>query len=170
MTADLYSCGRGGGKTRWLIEQTEEAISRGERVAILVPASHFKRNADYEVPGWATVYTEKDFLHARGCRYDHIYVDNADLFEDDPAEMCAWIAPGVPVTLTYTPDTRPTLRILATPPDSPEPQPTLSQKEQEYLVLLLALRSGESLRRIMESGIATSAVAAGLLWKMAHDG
>lgn len=162
MNTTLYSCGRGGGKTTWMLQQINDVVQRGERVAIV---THVGAYRTYTLPD-TDVYSEKTFERARGCRYDHIFIDNADLFEHDPAELCAQVAPGVPVTMTYTPDERSTLRILATPPDSPVSEPTLSQRDQEYLAMLLAVRTGESLKRIMESGIVQSAVAAGLLWKM----
>lgn len=161
----LYGAGRGGGKTMWLEQQIGEAVLRGDRVAVVVSTQpYWIRPAE-----GADIYSEKTFDRARGRIYDCIFIDNADLFENDPAELCTLVAPGVPVTMTYTPSDRSTLDILAAPPPLQDSGPTLSRQEQEFLALLLAVRTGESLKRIMESGLTTSAVADGLLWKMTHE-
>lgn len=103
MDATLYPRQRQAGKTKWLIDQTDEDVAEGKHVAIVVPtATHF-RHADYELPGWVDVFTETSFRQARGYHYDHIYIEDADLFQDEPADLCARFDPRVPVTMTYTP-------------------------------------------------------------------
>lgn len=104
MSVALYPTERGGGKTAWLIDQTDIDVSNNKHVAIVVPTHSHMRHAEYGVGGWVVVYTEKTFQYARGRLHDHIYVEDANLFENDPADLCSRIAPGVPVTMTYTPN------------------------------------------------------------------
>lgn len=161
MNVHLYGAGRGGGKTTWLMQQVDDAVRRGDRVAVVVHA----RPYTIDVTAEADVYSEKTFDRARGRLYDCIFIDNADLFENDPAELCAQVAPGVPVTMTYTPSDRSTLRILAAPPPSQDSEPTLSDRDRQLLALVLAVRTGLPLKHTMDALEGTSAGVVGLLWR-----
>lgn len=102
---DVYAAGRGGGKTTWLLQKVDEAIMEGLRVAVVC---HDQRRADHvqhhNLRGSPTdVYSERSFEWSRGRLYDRIYVDEANLFHDNPVETSRQYHPGVPVTLTYTP-------------------------------------------------------------------
>lgn len=103
MDVALYPSPRRGGKTAWLLAETDDDVAEDRHVAIVVPTAQHLRHADYAVLNWVTVYTETDFERSRGYNYDHIYIEDADLFQGEPADLCARFAPRVPVTMTYTP-------------------------------------------------------------------
>lgn len=104
----LYRSPRGGGKTSFVLDQSIKDVIEGRDVAIVVPSFSSFDAIEYMLPnlfngGFVDIYSENTFQRARGRIYEHIYVDNADLFYEDPAELCWRTAPGVPVTMTYTP-------------------------------------------------------------------
>lgn len=116
----FYGAGRGGGKTTQMMRWVDEALSRGERVAVVVPilrmGDHILQRfldsdieihvvageSDFDVP-YADLYSEATLDVARGMRYDCAFVDNADLFRDDPVWLMDRAIPGVPTTFTFTP-------------------------------------------------------------------
>lgn len=102
----LFATGRGGGKTHWLLQQISEAVNAGKSVALFTHdkrySAHIARHFSLDrLP--VDIYSERSFELARGHIYDAIYVDNAELFHDNPVEMCSRFFPGVPATFTYTP-------------------------------------------------------------------
>lgn len=106
MTVEVYRAERGGGKTTWLVDQITDAVLEGKTVAVVVPAAnHYDviARARRSLRKHYRIYTERTFRDSRGYRFDHIYVDDAGVFFEDPMELCAEVAPGVPVTMTYTP-------------------------------------------------------------------
>lgn len=124
----FFGAGRGGGKTTQMMRWIDEALSRGERVAVLVHSAEEQRRiaqlfldsdidvhlATEQLPlggcrylldrGYADVYSEATSESARGGCYDRMFVDNADLFRDDPIYLLRRLAPGVPATFTFTAD------------------------------------------------------------------
>jgi hypothetical protein len=109
MNADVYRAGRGCGKTTWLVDQIIDAVLEGKTVAVVVPwASHYDIIAKMRpaLKRHYIIFTEKTFESARGYRFDYIFIDNADLFDGNPLEFVDRVTAGVPMTMTYTPDSR----------------------------------------------------------------
>lgn len=105
----LYPGGRGSGKTTKLMEQVFQASTVGQDVAVLVPNASRQRDIYRVMEDWdedqrpVLVFTAAAIQRTRGYRLDHIFIDDADLFEDNPIEMAEYYHPGVPLTVTYTP-------------------------------------------------------------------
>lgn len=124
---NIFASGRGGGKTTQMMRWIDEALSRGEMVAVITHSrdeqgrlAKLFLDSDVEFHcitersslddrgrlvdrPFADLFVERSMHLARGYRYDHAYVDNANLFEDDPTELVRQSLPGVPATFTYTP-------------------------------------------------------------------
>lgn len=105
----LYPGGRRTGKTTMLVQQVRQAAIVGQDVAVMVPNASRQQDFYDEMRDWdedqrpVAVFTEAGIHRTRGYRFDHIFIDDADLFEDSPIEMAAYYHPGVPLTVTYTP-------------------------------------------------------------------
>lgn len=122
----LYPSGRGGGKTHWLVARIFESLNRGHHIAVVNPTMGILNNleraiygsaiqVDLSKGGWAQGFSEATLENSSGLRFDHIYIDNADRFMDNPAELCARLHPGTPVTMTVTPDPFPALPVEEDP-------------------------------------------------------
>lgn len=108
----LYPGDRATGKTFFLLNQIKQSMLVGQSVAVLAATNHILRWIEREIRTWSEdekflgsvyTFTEPTFYRSRGLRLDHIYVDNADLFEESPADYVSYTHPGVPFTMTYTP-------------------------------------------------------------------
>jgi RecA/RadA recombinase len=106
----LYPGDRGTGKTTLILQQMSQAAAVGQSVAALVPTATRQRDFYYEMKLWddterspIVVFTEANFQSSRGFRLDHIFIDDADLFLDNPIQMAEHFHPGVPLTVAYTP-------------------------------------------------------------------
>ncbi len=140
----VYQSARGGGKTNWIINQVGERYSFADdqlRIAVVVPIRKFARPfTELRIP--LDVYTEVMLQRARGRRYDYVYVDNADLFQDDPLELCARYFPGTPASFTYTP-----LEGSSLPRPTPKSPKTRVWSERETMLLYMLAyiyRTGET--------------------------
>lgn len=115
----LYPGERGSGKTKLVMEQVHQASTVGQSVAIIVHSNARKSALYREVLDWEDVlrkpevFSEVNLYTSRGLRFDHIYIDEANLFLDNPVEMVTHFHPGVPLTVTYTPPTKHALDIRA---------------------------------------------------------
>lgn len=110
----LYPGERGSGKTTLLMEQVFHCAEEGQKVLVVSATKHLDREVKRAAYVWDTephslvhFTTESMLEHTRGLQPNHIFVDNADLFEESPVEYINHCHPGTPITLTYTPDTRP---------------------------------------------------------------
>jgi thymidine kinase len=105
----LYPGARGSGKTTFVMRQIRQAATVGQHVGLMVPHASLQRDAHEEIRSWGDdlrpvpVFTESGVQRSRGYRFDHLFIDSADLFEDNPIEMAFYYHPGVPLTVSYTP-------------------------------------------------------------------
>lgn len=101
----IYPGGRGFGKAYWMTAQVDEALARGEKVAVITHSQQRRDHlANRDLLGApVSIFSERTFENSRGGSFDAIFVDDANLFHDSPVEMCAHFHPGVPATFTYTP-------------------------------------------------------------------
>jgi thymidine kinase len=114
----LYPGGRGSGKTTKLMEQVRQAATVGQSVAIVVHTRDRRSYLYLEMKDWDVlrkpeVFSEVNLYTSRGLRLDHIFIDDADLFVDNPVEAMSHFHPGVPLTVTYTPPSRHALDMSA---------------------------------------------------------
>jgi hypothetical protein len=129
----VFSSARGGGKSSWIISQLAGRIATDDtvrRYAILVPNwRHARIFEDHHVP--VETFTESTIDSMRGMRFEHVYVDNADLFSDDPLDILQRVAPGTPATLTYTPLSE---NISSLPGPTPETEPHIEFSEDDLML------------------------------------
>jgi thymidine kinase len=117
----LYPGDRGSGKTTMLMQQVWQAAHVGQTVLVVVPTGQRQLDLSREMKSWTGimkmpwVVCEPGIDRSRGLRPDCVFIDDADLFQDDPIKMLGHFQPGVPLTVTYTPwsghvlDTEPVL-------------------------------------------------------------
>lgn len=130
----VYQSARGGGKTHWIINQIAGLLVTADgpfEIALLVPFQNcLGEFTEWNIP--VEIFTEATLDAMRGRRFDYIFVDNADLFRENPLELCARYAPGVPASFTYTPFVGSS---LPKPLPKPEPRPRLTSDEIQLTLM-----------------------------------
>lgn len=137
----VYRAGRGEGKTSWIISQMSGLLSTADgplNIAIVVPSSSLiYQFRERHVP--VDIYTEATVLagYPRGRQYDYVFVDNADLFYENPLRIANETAPGKPAFLTYTPlDSN--VSSLPKPVQKPEPGAMMRSEIDLMIAYMLA--------------------------------
>lgn len=134
----VYRAGRGEGKTTWIINQIAGLLNTDDwslDIALVVPAWNFTQEyLSRYVP--VAVYTEQTYHNARGRRYDMVFVDNADLFYENPLDICDEVAPGKPAFLTYTPFEGSS---LPKPAPKPVPNPEHLRELEDRMMIIYML-------------------------------
>jgi thymidine kinase len=105
----LYPGDRGSGKTKMLIEQVRQSATVGQDVIVLVHSIQRRSDLYREINEWEDVlrrpevFAEVNFYTSRGLQPHGIFIDDANLFQENPIYVASRFHPGVPLTVTYTP-------------------------------------------------------------------
>lgn len=105
----MYPGARGSGKTTLILEQVWQASFVGQSVAIFTANGTLRQRLERLMAEWGEdhqpvpVFTESSIQRSRGYRFDHIFIDDADLFEDRSFDIVNHYHPGVPLTMAFTP-------------------------------------------------------------------
>lgn len=106
---------RGSGKTTLILEQARQSLYVGQSVAIITATASLQDRLYRLMVEWdeghrpVPVFTESTIQSSRGYRFDHIFIDDAEKFQDSSIDMVEHYHPGVPLTITYTPPWRSSL-------------------------------------------------------------